>query len=216
MRVVPALGEHGEHVGDDRAAELHRRVVPRGAVAVPGVHRDRLRVALVPGVVPTAVAQVDAADVGDVARRVVPVLDDEELLVVRAEEPDALVEEDLTASVVDPPPEQLVRLRAERRRDPLTVGAPDEPADLHAGAGTVGEQVADGRAVRQQALIGVAAPVGEPDTVAGPQRRQLRLDAREVRRPVHQGGGRGCRRTTRGRHRCRRAPRSRCCRVRRG
>lgn len=138
------------------------------------------------GVVTSAVAQVDATDVGDVPRRVVAVLDDEELLVVRAEEPDALVEQDLAAGLVDLPPEQLVGLRAEGRRDPLAVGAPDEAADLHPGPCPVGQQVTDRRPVRRQPLVGVPPPVGEPDAVAGLQGRQLGLDAGEVRRPVHQ------------------------------
>jgi hypothetical protein len=186
VRVVPPLGEHGEDVGDDRAPEFHRGVVPRRVLAVPGVDRDRLRVAPVCGVVAAAVREVDAADVGDVPRGVVAVLDHEELLVVGAEHADALVEEHLAAGVVDLPPEQLVRPGAQRRRDALAVGAPDQPADLDARPCPLGQEVTDRRTVRQQPLVSVTAPVGEPHAVPGLQRGELGVDPLEVGRPVHQ------------------------------
>ena len=95
VRVVPALDERAQQVADDGAAQLEGRVVPGGAVAVAVVHRLLLRVAAVLGVVAPAVAEVDATDERDVPLAVALVPDDEQLLVVRPEPVDALVEQHL-------------------------------------------------------------------------------------------------------------------------
>jgi hypothetical protein len=85
VRVVPALGERAQHVADDRTPQLERGVVPRWPASVPAVHDRSLRVAPVRRVVPPPVAEVDPADERDVPIRGVPMLDDEQLLVMRAE-----------------------------------------------------------------------------------------------------------------------------------
>ncbi len=80
--VLPALAEHGLDVVDRGALDLHLEVVPRRVRPVLLGQRLGLRVAVVVGVVATVVREVDAADEGQVAGRVVAVPDDDELLVV--------------------------------------------------------------------------------------------------------------------------------------
>jgi hypothetical protein len=126
-----------------------------------------LRVAEVSGVVATAVTQVDPADEGDIALDVAAVPDDEQLLVMRPEPRYPLVEQHLRAGPVELRPESLVLLRAQVQV--IGVRAPQQRTDLHSGPREVAQQVTDGRAVREQPLVGVAAPVGEVHPVAAAQ-----------------------------------------------
>jgi hypothetical protein len=57
------------HVADRRPPDLELNVVPRRSIAVLRVEVDYLRVALVPGVVVSAVTEVDPTDEGDVVVR---------------------------------------------------------------------------------------------------------------------------------------------------
>ncbi len=61
----------------------------------------RLRVSRVVGIVPTAVGKVDPANERDVPRRVVTMADDEEFLVMGAEQAYTLIQQHLSAGVVD-------------------------------------------------------------------------------------------------------------------
>ena len=182
-RVVPPLGEGVEHVRDGRTADLRHRVVPRRGLAVPVVEGCCLRVAGVGGVVAPAVAQVDAADERDVLLGSALAAHDEELLVVRAALAHPLVEQRLAAALVDDPAEVAVLLAVE----PARVGAPHQRPHLDVARGRVTEQLGDGRPVLGQPLVGVAAPVGEEDAVAGRRRLDQLDEAREVGRAVHAG-----------------------------
>ena len=164
MRVVPALDERAEQVAHDRPAQLEGGIVPWRAVAILGIHRRRLRVTAVVGVVAPAVAQVDPTDECDVTLRCPAVPDDEQFLMMRGEPRQPLVEQNLAAGFVDLGPQPLVLLPAE----PQVIGVrpPQQPADLDPRAGDLAQKIADCRAVRQQQLIGVAAPVGEVHPIA--------------------------------------------------
>ena len=109
--VLPALPEHGLGVPDRGSADRHLDVVPSGPRAVHRGHRKRLRVAAVLDVVAPAVAQVDAADEGDVVLGPVAVAQHHQLLVVRAEAADPHVEQALAARLVDRLAELAVLLR---------------------------------------------------------------------------------------------------------
>ena len=78
------------------------------------------------GVVAAGVAQVDAADVGDVALGIVAVADHHQLLVVRATHPDAHVEQGLGTTLLELSAEQAVLGGVEAQL--LRVGAPDQTA----------------------------------------------------------------------------------------
>ncbi len=136
------------------------------------------------GVVAPAVAQVDPADEGDVPRRLLPVLNDDQLLVVRAEPPHPLVEQHLGARLVELRAEPAVRLRVEAHA--LGVRAPHQPPDLDARPGEVAEHVADAMPLGGQLLVGVTPPVGEEEPVAGAQGAELLVEPLEVDGPVHQ------------------------------
>ena len=120
---------------------------------------------MVVGVVAPVVGEVDAADEGDVARRVVAVADDDELLVVRAAGADPHVEQHLGAAALEPLAEVavlggeeagLVEVRAPHQATHVDAALVGGPEDLdHLGAGLVGEL-----------LVRVALPVGEEHQVA--------------------------------------------------
>jgi hypothetical protein len=177
-------GEDLQEVRDDRSVELESGVVPWRSGPVSRVQGQRLRVALVIGVVPTAVGQVDAADERDVAGGVVTMPDDDQLLVVGAEHRHPLVQEHLPAGLVDLPAEVRVAVPADGSRYPEPVRTPDQPADLDASAGEIGEEVADRRTGRQEALVRVAAPVREPDPITRLQPAELLVQTSEVGGPV--------------------------------
>ena len=92
MRVIPSFGENRQQVSHDGSMQFEGRIVPRRPFAIAGIHVQGLRVSRMVGVVPTAVAEVDPADEGDVLRRVVAMSDDEEFLVVRAEQAYPLIQ----------------------------------------------------------------------------------------------------------------------------
>ena len=99
--VLPALPEHGLDVVDRRAGDRSLEIVPGRRVAVLLCHGvQRLRVTAVVAVVATRVAQVDPADVRDVATRVFAVPNHDELLVVRSAGPHAHVEDRLGTTLL--------------------------------------------------------------------------------------------------------------------
>ncbi|MDZ5664102.1 hypothetical protein SFC79_20170 [Nocardioides sp. S-58] len=174
--VVPPLRERVEDVGDGRSPDLRHRVVPRRRVAVAVVQRRSLRVATVGRVIAPAVAEVDPPDERDVLLGTALAAHDEQLLVVRAAAPYPLVEQGLTAALVDDPAQVLVLLAVE----PARVRAPHQGPHLHVASGRRPQQLRDRGTVLGQPLVGVAAPVREEDAVAGTGRRDGLDQSREV------------------------------------
>ena len=128
--VLPSFPEHGLRVTDRGSADRHLDVVPGGPRAVRRGHRESLWIAAVLDVVASAVAQVDAADEGDVVLGPVAVPKHHQLLVVRAEAADAHVEEALATGLVDRLAELAVLLGA--KAEAAEVRAPQQPADVGA------------------------------------------------------------------------------------
>ncbi len=185
-RVLPALPEHGLDVVDRRALDRDLDVVPGRRRAVLLGHLERLRVALVVGVVPPRVAQVDAADERDVPRRVVAVPDHHELLVVRAAGAHPHVQQRLGAALLQRAPEPPVLRRGEPEL--LPVRAPDEAADVDAALVGAAEHVGHLAAgLAGEPFVGVALPVGEEHQVARPGRLETLMELGEVGRSVDQG-----------------------------
>jgi hypothetical protein len=90
--------------------------------------------------------------------------------VLAARSLDPLVEQDLPAGLVDHVPR--CRFCSSVEVGHAGMGAPQQPADLHAPPGQLGQDLAQLGALAVQELVGVAAPVGEADQVAlaaGPQ-----------------------------------------------
>ena len=114
-RVFPALAERESEIADRGPSHLELDVVPRRPAAVAGVETDRLRVALVLTVVVASVTQIDATLEGDVVVGSVGVSDDDQLLVVAAAAPHALVEDDLASGLVDHLGQRRVALLGEVR-----------------------------------------------------------------------------------------------------
>jgi hypothetical protein len=159
-------------------------VVPRWSIAVLGIEIDCLRIALVAGVIPPAVAEVDAPDEGDVVVGSRSTTGDDELLVMAAAPPDALVEQDLAARLVDLPDEIDVLLLAEMR---LTrVRTPQQTSHVNAAACEVGEHVAHLRARAGETLIRVAFPIREVQPVVPLESAEHLVQAGEVLRAVDQ------------------------------
>jgi hypothetical protein len=93
--IIPPFAEAEFQVSDGRALDRDLSVMPGRSFPVHRRHGLALLVAMMVGVIAPAVAQVDATDEGNVAITPSGVADHDELLVMRAAEPDPLVEEDL-------------------------------------------------------------------------------------------------------------------------
>jgi hypothetical protein len=113
------------------------------------------------------VAQVDAADEGDVELRPARMAEEHDLLMMGAGPPDPLVQQHLSAGCVHTLREGDVTLRVVADR--LRVRSPEQAADLDAGAGQAFEEVAEPGAVGGEHLIVVTPPVREPQSVTRPQ-----------------------------------------------
>jgi hypothetical protein len=100
-------------VRDGRTAHLQHCVVPRCSTAETLIHGLLLWVTEVVGVVSTAMTQVDAAHKRDVVRCGSPVTDDHQLLVMGSEPAHSLIQQDLSARLVELSPEPIVLLSAE-------------------------------------------------------------------------------------------------------
>ena len=108
VRIAPPLGEREGQVVDGGTAHLELQVVPRRALAVVlVVELDHLRVTEMTVVVAASVAQVDAPDERDVARRI-RVLRHDQLLVMAAAATYPLVQQHLPTGLVDRPREREV------------------------------------------------------------------------------------------------------------
>ena len=129
-------------------------------------------------------AQIDPADERDVAIRIVPMDRHDELLMVRAGAPHALVEQHRSTGRRDDPRELGLLLLVEAQRRGM--GAPEQPADVDAPAGELGEDRRERRTVVGQLLVVVTAPVCEAHEIARTERLELRSEPREVRGAVNQ------------------------------
>ncbi|CAH0254001.1 hypothetical protein SRABI26_03218 [Arthrobacter sp. Bi26] len=101
MGVVPPFSKHRQDICHHGATQFEGGIVPGGSFPVPGIHVHRLRISRVVGIVSTGVGKVDPANERDVPRRVVAMADDEDLLVVGAEQAYTLIQKHLAAGVVD-------------------------------------------------------------------------------------------------------------------
>ena len=93
--IIPPFAKAEFQVRHGRAMHRQLRVMPRGPCSVNRGHRLMLPVTVMVGIVAPAVAEFDAADKSDVAFGSIGMTDDDELLVMRAAESHALVEQDL-------------------------------------------------------------------------------------------------------------------------
>ncbi len=138
--------------------------MPWRSGAVATVERDCLRVAGVLGVVAASVTQIDTALEGDVVVRSGAVPKHDQLLVVAASAPHALVENDLATGLVDHLGEGCVALLGEMC---LTrVRSPQQPTYLRAASGGVGKDATDLGARSGEELVAVALPIGEVHAIA--------------------------------------------------
>jgi hypothetical protein len=101
MGVVPPFSKHCQDICHNGATQFKGRIVPGGSFPVPGIHGHRLRVSRVVGVVSTAVGNVDPPNERDVPRRIVTTADDEDFLVMGAEQAYTLIQQHLSAGVID-------------------------------------------------------------------------------------------------------------------
>ncbi len=115
MRIVPPLHERPQQITNHRPADLQSNIVPRRPIAVPRIHRRLLRIPQMPGIVPALVTQIDPAHEGHVPRRITPMPDHEQFLMMGRQPPDPLIEQHLRTGLVELGPEQLVLLRVERQ-----------------------------------------------------------------------------------------------------
>ncbi len=182
--VGPPVPEGGLDVGDGRPAQQGVGVVPGRPRPVAPPERHRLGVALVPGGVPAAVGEVEAADQRDVVARPARVADHDELLVVAAQGPHPLIEDDLRALARDLTRQVVVGLPGQPQ--PVLRGAPHQPLEQDTAGRHLRERLGHRGALVPQSLTGVAAPGREEHEVTTVGAVQRRPQGAEVRLAVHQ------------------------------
>jgi hypothetical protein len=128
--VVPPFAEVEVEITHRGTLDRDLDVVPWRSPSIHGSHLLRLDITTVDGVVPPAVAQVDATDKRNVPLGRRRVARNDELLMVGAAQADTLVQEDLAAGCVHLHTEVTVFLGAEA--EPVRVRAPEESLDSHA------------------------------------------------------------------------------------
>ena len=184
-RVVPALAEDRLDIVNRRSGDLGLHVVPRRRGAVLGGHVEGLRVTAVSRVVPAGVTQVDATHERHVARRIVPVTEHDQLLVVGAAMSDPHVQPCLDAVGPQPRTELLVvSLLAGHGRDRRV---PHEAPYVDPAGGSAtqdGQHLA--ALLTGELLVGVALPVGEDDDVTGTGRFDAPVQLGEVAHAIDQ------------------------------
>lgn len=138
--------------------------MPGRGGAVLGRHGLWLRVSAVPGVVPAGVAQVDAAQVGDVAGGIVVVPDHQQLLMMRAAGAHPHVQQHL-GPVILQRFSQVPVLRG-REVQQIPVGAPHQATEVHAAliGGAQHRGNVRSRLVREL-LVRIPAPIREENEV---------------------------------------------------
>jgi hypothetical protein len=143
-----------------------------------------LVIAVVVLVVSSAVAQVDSSDERDVGVRGAGMSQDDHFLVVRAAPPNALIEEHFPARVAHLIGQKPVLLGAER--EAVRMGPPDEAPHIHSASNQIAQERANLGTHVAQALVGVAAPVGEVHLVGIDERHQLIDEFCEIRGTVNE------------------------------
>jgi hypothetical protein len=152
--------------------------------SVPSVERYGLLVAVVVLVVSSAVAQVDPSDERHVGVWGAGMSQDDQFLVVRAAPPNALIEEYFPARVAHLVGQEPVLFGAER--ETVRVGPPDEAPHIHSASNQIAQERANLGTHVAQALVGVAAPVGEMHLVGIDERHQRIDEFCEIRRSVNE------------------------------
>src|SRR5690348_6266457 len=183
-RVVPALPEAGFDVGHSRALDRNLEVMPRWPKAIVVGHLLGLGVTTMAGVVTSAMAQVDPADEGDVALRIPWMAQHHELLVMRAAGTYAHVALALSAGGLDLLAQVPVLLLAER--EAIQVRAPHQTLDGDTASSGILQHLRYLGSRTVEALVGVAAPIGEHQQIAGTHGAYRLQQRREIGCPVHQ------------------------------
>ena len=147
-------------------------------------HLHRLRVAAVRRVVAAGMTQIDAPGERDVPLRRAGMPDDDQLLVMRPADTDALIQQHLPACAFDRLAEVSVLLLAVGEL--VQMRPPHQTLDDDTAFGGAAEQFTDGRAVVAHLLVRVAPPVREEQVVARAQRFHFGDETIEVRRAVDQ------------------------------
>src|SRR5947207_7936933 len=111
-------------------------------------------------------------------------MDDDELLVMRADTAHPLVEEELPSGAVHDRGELGLRFLAEAEGS--RVGPPEQTPDVDAAARQLGEDAGDGRTLVPQFLVVVATPVDDAHEVAGAHGLERLGDPSEIRLAVDQ------------------------------
>lgn len=145
--------------------------MPSRARSVPLVQVDGLRVAPVPVVVTAPMAEIDPADERDVLVHATGSADNHELLVMRAEPADPLVQQDLTTRVVHDLPELSVLLLAELAL--VGMGSPHQPAHVDPSPDSFGKHRPQFGPRSSQPLAGVPSPFEEPHLIPRTEAGQL-------------------------------------------
>jgi hypothetical protein len=182
-RILPSLPERDIEISDCWSADFQLRVVPRRTWAVPMVELDGLTVSLVAAVISASMAEVDPPDECHVTVGGGGVADDNELLVVRAASPHSLVEQHFPACLGDLDGETPIVLRAER--EPITVGTPEQPADVSATSAQICNECRNRRTVIGDLLVSVPSPVGKAHLPIRPETRDDCGQASKIRGTLH-------------------------------
>jgi hypothetical protein len=127
--IVPPLTEHGFDIGDRGPTHSELNVVPRRSRTIDFRHRFALRVSCVLSSVESAVAQVNAADEGDLEFWAAGMPQHDELLVMRATGSNPHVAQALPAGRLNVLTQMTVLLLAER--EPVQMRTPDQTLDHH-------------------------------------------------------------------------------------
>ena len=159
-------------------------VVPWRSRTERRVERLGLRVAFMTLVVATPVAEVDAADEGEVLLVATVVQEQHQLLMMRPSAPDTGVQEQDPAGAIHDLG-KIAGLPLVEAEDPR-VGAPEEPSDIDTSTGEPGERIPECRTARSEELVGVAPPLGQQHLIAGTERRETVDQPTEVGRAVDQ------------------------------
>jgi hypothetical protein len=133
-----------------------------------------------------AVTQVDAADKRHITLRACGAPDDDQLLVMRAADPDPLIEKHLAAGCVDLFAKVAVLFGAETK--PVEVRTPHQSLDAYtppSGGGQDGAYLSVGTVAK--VLVWIATPVGEVQAVPGTEVAYHVEQPAEVDSAMHQG-----------------------------
>ena len=132
------------------------------------------------------VAEINPADERNVVCRAIRSVDEDDLLVVRAEPADPLVEQHLAACAIDHVSDVHGLMLAEPR--PVRMRAPHQRAHLSPALERLAQHGSELRSVPGQTLAGVAPPVEEPHLVPTPHPRKFLVQLGEIGDAMDQRG----------------------------